>query len=165
MTGYGKIRCLARAVLLSSFIFSLLWHLSCSDRGSPEDEIRSWLEKASKAAEERDLRTLRDLVSDNYSDDEGRDKKLIQGILTYHLLHNRSIHLLKKVKTIKIVDPNSAELAVAVALAGQPIGSGMDLTHLQADMLRFNFMLHKGNGDDWQVIAAKWISVDISEFM
>ncbi len=160
-----KIRCPLKTVLLVICALLLSLHLPCSNRVSPEDEIHSWLEQAVKAAERRDVKSLRNLVSEDYSDDEGRDKKLIHGILVYHLLHNRSIYILRKVKNIKFIDPRAAELTVMVAVAGQPIGSGVNLRELEADLLRFSFMLRKDNGDNWRVITAKWDSVEITEFI
>ena len=94
---------------------------------------------------------MMELVSDNYSDDEGRDKKVIRGLLLYYFRSNRSVYVWKKVKSLKVADSEMAQLTLAVVLAGKPFAEDVNLTKIQADMFRFDFLLEK-DGGDWQVV-------------
>ncbi len=141
----------------------LPWLFSCAST-SPEDQILAWVDRAVQRAEERDLPAMMDLVSNNYSDDEGRDKKVIRGLLLYYFRSNRSVYVWKKVKSLQVADSETAQLTLAVILAGKPFAEDMNLTKFQADMLRFDFVLEK-DGRDWRVIEATWKPVKFTEFL
>ena len=115
-------------------------------------------------AQERDLPAMVDLVSDNYSDDEDRDKKVIRGLLLYYFRSNQSIYILKKVKSLQVGDSDTAQLTLAVVLAGKPFAEDANLTKIQADILRFDFSLEK-DGGDWRVVEATWKPVAVTEFL
>ncbi len=148
-------------VVVAAIIFGLI---SCSDNEiSKEDEIRAWLDKGELLAEARKIGSLVDLVSDDYTDDNGRVKKDIHRALFVYINRNRSIHLFHRVKKITFIEPDSAEVKIVVAMTGQPVKDGDDLRALKADMYSFDFILTKD--DDWELTAAKWNRVaDITEF-
>ena len=125
--------------------------LSCAKRASPEEAIRSLVEQAVQLAQQRDAKPLLQLVSDDYHDSEDRDKKTIRALLVYHFRQNRSIYLLKRIKSLKLIDPNNAELTVVVAAAGEPFGNDSDGLQIQADV--------------WRVMEATWVPVEITEFL
>ncbi len=152
-----------RKILLVTLVVFLPWLFSCAST-SPEDQILAWVDRAVQRAEERDLPAMMDLVSDNYSDDEGRDKKVIRGLLLYYFRSNRSVYVWKKVKSLQVADSETAQLTLAVILAGKPFAEDMNLTKFQADMLRFDFVLEK-DGRDWRVIEATWKPVKFTEFL
>ena len=153
------------AARILCFLFALAWLSSCSDGLSPEDEIRLMIEKAERAAEERDLAALLTFVSDDYIDDQGNSKQHIRGILVFYFRHHRSIHILYAVKSIELASPDVAEVGLAAALAGQPISNEDDLAKLQADLLRFEIVFRRENGDDWRVTSAKWEPAGVGDFV
>ncbi len=150
-----------QTALLVGLVVSCL--LSCSST-SPEDQILEWLDRGVQYAQERDLPAMMDLVSDNYSDDEDRDKKVIQGLLLYYFRSNRSVYILKKVKSLQVGDADTAQLTLAVVLAGKPFAEDTNLTKIQADILRFDFSLEK-DGGNWRVVSAAWEPVAVTEFL
>jgi hypothetical protein len=123
------------------------------------------MEEAGRAAEEHDLPTLLNFVSEDYADAQGYDKQDIRGILVYCFRHHRSTYVLYTVKRIELSSPDVAEATVAAALAGQPIRNTDDLAKLRADLLRFEIVFRKENGDDWRVISAKWEPADLVDFV
>ena len=139
---------------------------ACStEPDTPEAQLRAVLERAEIAAEERDSAQLRRLVADDYVDGRGNDKKRIDALIHLYLLRNQSIHLLMRIKEIKLPAPGRAEVSVAVAMAGTPIPQDADLTDFRAD---FNFFdisfMDRGDGD-WQVISAEWRRADLQDFL
>ncbi len=148
-----------------SCLLLLAWPISCSDGDPPENKIRSMIGQAVQAAKERDLKSILNLVSEDYSDDQGNTIFELRGILALHFRQNRSIHLLHRVKNIKLRDPDIADVTVVVAMAGQPIASSADLRHINADLLRFDFIVKNENGNDWRVMSAKWEPADLVDFL
>ena len=150
-------------ILLVILVLVVPWFFSCSST-SPEDQILEWLDQGVQHAQERDLPAMLDLVSDDYSDDEDRDKKVIRGLLLYYFRANRSLYILKKVKSLEVTDSETAQLTLAVVLAGKPFAADVNLTKIQADILRFDFSLEK-DGGDWRVVSASWEPVAVTEFL
>ena len=85
----------------------MLMACSSAPKESPEDQIRALIAKGEKAAEEKDLGTLKDLVSDSYKDEEGNKKPEIMKILAFHLMQNASVHLLTRVRAIEFPRPDN----------------------------------------------------------
>ena len=72
---------------------------------SPGDQIRALIAKAEKAAEEKDLGTLKDMIHDGYADKQGNKKPELVKLLAYYLLRTESIHLLTRIRTIEFPEP------------------------------------------------------------
>ncbi len=139
--------------------------LSCrSEPDSPEAYIRALLEQAEAAAEDRDVAALIDLVSMEYADKQGRDRKNIHGILGFYFLRNQSIHLLTRVQQITFPEPDRAEATVLVGMAGQRIKSAEELAGLRADLYQFEFQLTDEGVDDWKVNRADWRPAESRDF-
>lgn len=137
---------------------------SSAPKSTPEDEIRALIAKGEKAAEEKDIDTLKNLISDSYKDEDGNRKPEIMKILAYHLLRNTSVYLLTRVRTIEFPDPNTAKVTVYVGMAGGKLGSVDDLTRLRADLYRVDFSAAREGQPDWRVTSAKWRPADMSDF-
>ncbi len=147
-------------------VFASGWLLSCGSKpDSPEARVRALFDKAEVAAENKDLGTLRELVSDNYTDEFRQDKQAILGILAFHFYRNQSIYLLTRVQSVAFPGPARAEAVVFVATAGQPIRGTEELVALRADLFRFDITLaDKGKGD-WKVTRAQWRRVELKDFL
>lgn len=154
-------QCIAVTLVLLSMLIA-----ACSSppSDSPEDQIRALVAKGEKAAEEKDLATLKELVSDSYKDENGRKPELMK-ILAMHLLRNASVHLLTRIRSIEFPEPKTAKVTVFVAMAG-----GGELTNLQdllqyrADMYRVDFTAADEGRAQWKVTSAAWRPADTSDF-
>ena len=131
---------------------------------SPETEIRQFIARAQVAGEERNLRDLRGLIADDYSDDQGRDRKAVEGLIRLHVLRHQSIHLFTRIRDIALTGPDHAKVSVAAALAGRPVASADQLIGLNADLYRFDFALIRRGQDDWQVLHAAWERAKLDDF-
>jgi hypothetical protein len=131
---------------------------------SPEDQIRALIAKGEKAAEEKDLATLKTLLSDTYADEQGNKKPEIMKILAFHLMRNTSVHLLTRVRAIALPEPQRATATVFVGMAGGKLGSLDDLLRLRADLYRVDFTAADEGRAGWKVTSAKWRPADMRDF-
>lgn len=157
----------SRSVRLSRAMFLLALLLSActsAPKESPEDQIRALIAKGEKAAEEKDLGTLKDLLSDTYKDEDGNRKSEIMKILAFHLMQNKSVHLLTRIRVIEFPDPKNAKATVFVAMAGGELGSIDDLLRYRADLYRVDFTATDEGRAEWKVTSAKWRPADTSDF-
>lgn len=130
---------------------------------SPEARIKSLVEQAEQGAEARDISVLGDLVSDNYRDGRGYDRRTVLRIAQGLFLRNREIHLLSLVRNLE-VNGDTAGARVLVAMAGRPIESVQALVELRADLVRFDIELVREEGN-WRVRSADWRRAEAGDFL
>jgi len=144
--------CIA-AVLLAN---SLLLAACTSEPDSPEAEIRALIARAEKAAEEKDIATLKEMISDGYKDAEGKDKPMIVRVVGHHLLRSKTIHLLTQIAKIDLHDDQHADVTIFLAMAGRAIEGFDQVSRLRADMYRIDFSVAAQEPKAWKVTTAEW---------
>jgi hypothetical protein len=154
-------RCPALIFLLSVAAFT---GACSSERDSPEAQVRALLAQGEAAAEKKETAALRQMISEKYSDSQGRDKKAVDAVLRYYFLRNQSIHLLTRIRQIDFPQPDLAQADVMVAMAGQPISGAEELERLRADLHRFEISLARENGE-WKVMRAEWRRAEFADFL
>jgi hypothetical protein len=155
-----------RALLALLAVIALLAGRGCaSEPESPEARMRVLLDQMEVAAEQKNLRPLKAMLSEQYSDEHHNDRQAILGLLAYHFLRNQSIHLLTRVTTIEFPEPGRAAVRVYVAMAGRPIPDVDALTRLRADLYRFDFRLSEGGESGWLVTGAAWRPAEAADFL
>ncbi len=127
--------------------------------------MRALLERAEDAVEQQDLGELKPLVSERYADDRGQDKRAVEGLLTYYFFRNQAIHLLTRIASLALSEPERAEVVVFVGMAGRPIAGPEELGGLRADLYRFEFSLAQEDGSNWRVTRASWRPAAASDFL
>lgn len=144
----------------------LLLALACSGGpGTPEARVRARLAKAEAAAEARDAGALRELISEGYADAHGQDRDAVRGIIAFHLLRNRSVHLLTSTRNVRVGDAGTAEVEVYAAMAGTPITGPEALAGLRADLYRFDLRLEEETDGEWRVVSAVWERAMPADFL
>ncbi|HEY8555628.1 MAG TPA: hypothetical protein VIL43_13965 [Burkholderiales bacterium] len=136
----------------------------CSDRDTPEDQIRALIAAAEEAAERKEIGTLRGYVSESYADDAGRDRRAIDAILRLYLLRHERIHLLTRVSDVRFVPPAAAGAVVYVAMSAVPIADAEALGGLRADLYRIELDFVRED-DDWRVRRAAWRPAELADFV
>jgi len=137
----------------------------CRDeRASPEAEVRALIDSAVTAAEQKNIGTLKDIVSEKYSDEQGQDKRAVEGLLRLHFLRNQTVHLYAHIQSVTLPQPDRAQATVLVAMAGLPIASAQALPALRADLHRFEIDLAR-EGKTWRVQRAAWRRAEPGEFL
>lgn len=152
-----------RGLLLGYAI--VLTGAACSQPApQPEDEIRGLIRKLEKAVGDKDISTIKAHVSENYADDEGRDKEALKGLLAFFFLHNRSIHLLTRVQSIEFSDPEHVRTVVFAAVAGTRIPDASWLPRIEADIYRFEGTWKKETDGIWRLREAGWHPATTEDF-
>lgn len=130
---------------------------------TPEAQIRAAIARAEKAAEEKDIGTLKELVSDRYRGDEGVDKKTLTLLLAQEFMRHQSIHLFTRISSIEIDPPGNARVVVFVAMAGRPIASPEELAAVRADVYLYELGLAEEEPRQWRVTTATWRPAEIDD--
>ena len=134
------------------------------ERTSPEAEVRTLINSAVAATEQKSIGTLKDIISEKYADDQGQDKRAIENLLRLHFLRNETLHLYARVASVTLPQPDRAEAVVLVAMAGVPIASVQDLPALRADLHRFEIGFARED-KTWRVQRAAWRRAEPGEFL
>ena len=145
------------------FVAALLLPACSSTPDSPEAEIRALIARAEKAAEEKDIATLKEMISDDYSDQQGQDKQMIIRVVSYHLLRSKTIHLLTQVAKIDLQDTKHADVTIFLAMAGRAIQGFDQVSRLRADLYRIDFSVSAEKPKDWKVTRAEWRPAEMED--
>jgi len=131
---------------------------------SPEAEIRATLEATQQAVREHRVGALKDLLAPDYADAAGRDRAALEAILTYHFLHNARIHVLVRVRSVEVPEPDRGRVEALVATAGRPLPGLEALADVDADLLWMDLGLARRDGD-WQVTRAAWERASLEDLL
>lgn len=143
-------------ILRWCFIFSSVALVSaCGKPDSPEQQIARFIAKGEEVAEQRDLLKIKDLVSDNYTDEHKRNKREIVQIATAYIWRHKHIYVYTQTRDLTIIKANHANLKLFVALANLPIASPVALQEVRARLYRFDLNLVKQD-DAWLIQGLKW---------
>ncbi len=134
------------------------------ERTGPEAQVRTLIQEALTAAEQKSVGTLRAMISEKYADEQGQNKRGIEALLRLHFLRNETLHLYARVPSVTLPQPDRAEAVVLVAMAGVPIASVQDLPALRADLHRFEIGFARED-KTWRVQRAAWRRAELGEFL
>ena len=139
-----------------------------SNTSSAEDQIRALVGQGELAAEDRSVRKLRAMLTEDYSDSHGYSKKNISNILRAIFFRHQSVHLLVRIQSITFPegasasDPQQATLNVSVAMGGTPLPDNLE--GARADFINFTVQLRKVD-DEWLVYGADWRRAKVEDFI
>lgn len=138
--------------------------LACAKRDTPEQRVRMLIASAEQAAEKKDISRLRGYVSERYADEDGRDRRTVEGILRLYLFRNEAIHLLTRIDSVTLVPPHQAQAVVYVAMAARPITRPAELGNFNANLYRFELGLAEED-KQWRVVHAAWRPAEPADFI
>jgi len=151
-----------KTLIQSLFILFLL--TSCSDKKtSPEDEIKRYIESGKLATESRSHSDLADLMSEQYRDQKGWNKKQLKNMARAYFLTHQNIYLLTKIDSINFQNENNAFVIVHVAMAGTAMSDLNAISRLRARVYKFELQLIKE--DAWLLQQARWKPADIKDML
>ncbi len=131
---------------------------------SAEEQIRRVIERGEHAAEERDVRDLAKLVSEEYRDQAGRTKAEVLGIVRYYFLRSGSVHILSKIRGIRVSERDHAEAELLVAVAAKPIGGVEALRDLKAELHSLRLEFGRQADGKWRVVSGERRSAGLADF-
>jgi hypothetical protein len=146
---------MSRSQYLINLLLLLFTLNGCSDKHSPEQQVRDTIDTAIRVAESRDVSDFRNLIDDNFSDAEGHDKNTLTRIAAGYFLRNRNIHLFSQINHIHFPNPQQADVQLYLAMTGQAVTNINSLFNLRADLYQFDIKLIKQD-DDWLLNNARW---------
>ena len=135
---------------------------ACSDDGSPEDQIRRFIDIGVQAAEARSVDDLSELLHGNFIDQQGHNDKQLARLLRAYFFRHKNIHLFSRIDNIEMLSANQASVSLYVAMASSVISDVSALSSLSARIYRFELQLIKQ--DDWLLRHASWEPASIGAF-
>jgi len=151
-----------RLAALAVLVAVALPAVSCGE--PPEVRLRRVLEQGEKAAEQKDHARLAELVSDDYTDEQGYDRRGLLGFARAYFLQLDSVYILTRERSLVITGPGQAEVTLLVAVTSVPVDSFPDLGGMTADLARVEMRFQEEDGE-WKLISADWSPADLTDFL
>jgi hypothetical protein len=125
---------------------------ACAGEPSPEQQVRAVIAAGEEAAEKRDAGELLELVSESYSDAEGRNAAELGRYVRGYLLAHPSLHLVTRIDSIEFPFRDQAHVRMTIgSLAREGPAATLDLA---ADLQDIELELTR-EGDEWRVTRAE----------
>jgi hypothetical protein len=150
-----------RKIAISLIIMCTILLTACGTK-TEEDQIRELMDEAGRHIEKKDLSSLMDLLSDDYSDFRERDKNQTRDMVRTYFDQFRGIvvHLLST--RIDNIDPPVAAIQTDAALSSGAAKALRKLVPVSTDNYRFKIKLIKKQ-DKWLIFYAEWKHIGIEE--
>jgi hypothetical protein len=151
-----QVKILALSILACAAFFP-----TCRPK-TEEDQIRELMKEAGRLIEKKDISSLMDLLSDDYSDYRGRDKTQTHDMVQTYFSEFRGIvvHILST--RIDTISPPEASIQTDAALSSGAAKALRKLVPVSTDNYRFKIELIKKQ-DGWRIRDAEWHHIGIEE--
>ncbi|MGD8587341.1 MAG: hypothetical protein PVG22_00780 [Chromatiales bacterium] len=108
--------------------------------------------------EAKDVAATTALISYDYADLWGRDREQMRRILTGYFLRNRSVHVLKRVDRVTVINERSAQVVLYAALAAssQEHDESPSLSDWHGDVIQLEADLVRESDGQWRVLRLNW---------
>lgn len=151
-------------LLVTFLVFISIVLSACSEKKSPEDQVRRFVAEAVAAAESREALAIRQLISEKYMDESRRDRRALTALAMGYFLRHKNIHLFTQISEIKFPVQGQASVKIYVAMAGSPVTGSQALIDIRADLHLFDLMLIR-DGDDWLLQKLHWQHASIEDIV
>lgn len=146
-----------------SFLLALFL-TGCGGEPEPlEAQIETLVAAGEAAGEAKDIDALLDLIADNYAGPRGESKRNLKSFALFTFARNAAIHLYTRIAEIETLGPQTARVAVFVAMGGRPITGPEDVEGLRGSLWRFDLFVHS-DGDEARVTQAQWRRAQPTDF-
>ena len=135
---------------------------SCSSPSTPEQHASEFIERSELAFEDRDIRSLRKLVSSSYMDGQNRAANDVLAIAAAYIRGTKSIYLFTDLESA-VSEDDLINARVLVAFGSRPVKDRAALMQLNADIYWFDIVLADENGN-WKLIEAQWTQAMVDDF-
>jgi hypothetical protein len=124
---------------------------SCASDTSPEQQVRDVIARGEALAEERDVSGIATLVSKEYSDARGFDKRELTNYLRGYFVLHQSVNLLVRIDSVEFPADRLAQVELTVGMLGRR--GEAESWDLAADLQTLEVELLDEDGE-WRVIRA-----------
>ena len=149
---------------LTLIFFISLVLSACSDKNSPEEQVRQYVVSAVVAAESREALAIHQLVSDKYKDEGHRDRRKLVGLAVGYFLRHKNINVFTQISEIKFPVPDKATVKLYAAMTGSPVKNAQALLDIRADLYQFDLVLTNESGE-WLLQKASWQRASIEDIV
>jgi hypothetical protein len=125
---------------------------ACSERTTPEQQVRAVITAAEDAAERRDHGDLVALVSPRFEGANGEDVREVSRLLRGYLVANPSLRVATRIERIEFPYEDMARVELAVGTLARDKGGPLDL---DVDAQAVALELQRKEGQ-WRVTRAHW---------
>ena len=139
-------------------------HLPGCGSEPPEVRLRRTIEAGRDVATSGDPRGLGRLVSDRYTDDEGRDRAELLRVVQGYLSYLDPVHVIYKEEKLRVTGRGRAEVTLLVAVASVPVAGLGDLQRISAETARVELVFEDERGD-WKLVRARWSPASLSDWL
>ena len=140
---------------------SLIGSISCSPR-KDEDRIREMMKEAGRLIEKKDIPSLMSLLSDDYTDDKGRDKIQTGSMVQTYFQEFRGIVIHSLGTRIDELEEGAARIRTDAAISSGAAKALRKLVPVSTDNYRFRIELIKEQ-DRWLIRYAEWKHIGAQE--
>jgi hypothetical protein len=127
----------------------------CRKRLSADALVREAIEDAAQGARDRKIKRVAAVVSQEYRDKDGNDRRAILDVLRANILLRPNVFLVTHVSSVTCEPSAACEATIVAAMASVPSQSLSDLLKSQADVYRFDLTFVAEDGA-WRVRSAAW---------
>lgn len=150
VSGPRPKRFVAPAVAALTWAALAFAQFGCSEPETPEARVRAALTELETAAEEGDVGAFRELVSEQYKDALGQDKRALADYVRFHVLaHPRGREVILRVREVRLTSEATASVMLHAGFAG----AGQGALHADAYAIDLDLALED---DAWRVRWAEW---------
>ncbi|MCH7882248.1 MAG: hypothetical protein IIB69_11880 [Proteobacteria bacterium] len=150
-----------KVLIFGMLCITMLFQACSNDELSREDQIKLTIESGIKAAENRSISDLAELIDENYLDQKGLNKERLTKLVRLYFFRHKNIYLFTKLDGIEFLADNEALVTLRVAMAGSVISDPSRLSSLRAKIYQFELELVKK--DAWLLKRAKWQDASLSD--
>ena len=133
------------------FVVAVALVASCSKEDSAEQQVRALIAHAEERAEARDVSDVAALVSSDYSDARGFDKKTLTNYLRGWFALHPSVNLLVRIESLEFPAENLARAEITVGMLGRRGSAENWETAAELETLEVELL---DEGGQWRVIRA-----------
>lgn len=121
-----------------------------------QDKVKKIIRSIQQAAEEKDIKTILNNLSNNYRDPEGNEYDTIKGILLGYFFRHQKIHVYVTNLEVTVQDSSAKAVFQAVLSGGNNSESVADILPETLSMYSFEVSLKK-EPNEWLVNSARWV--------
>ena len=148
-------------VFIPLILVYAVFFVSCGPK-TDEDHIRERMKEAGQHIEKKDIPSLMGLLSEDYSDYQGRNKSQTQNMAQTYFREFRGIVVHVLSTRIDGINPGEATIQTDVALSSGGAQVLRKLVPVSTDNYRFKIALIKKQ-DRWLIRYAEWKHIGIEE--